>query len=183
MGKIYEMIDAGLEEWMRRQNVFFVATAPLSADGHVNCSPKGGDTFRVTGPREAVYLDLTGSGAETIAHVQENGRIVIMFCGFEGAPKIVRLHGMAGVLYPGDPEFGRYGALFGPRAGGRAIVRVSVTRVSDSCGYAVPRLDFVGQRDVLDKWAEKKSPAELEAYRAAKNSKSIDGLPGHRLSA
>src|SRR6478735_3379702 len=99
MGKIFDTIDPELQEWIRKQQVFFVATAPLSPDAHINCSPKGGDTFRILGEREAAYVDLTGSGIETIAHVQENGRIVIMFCAFDGAPKIVRLHGKATVIY------------------------------------------------------------------------------------
>lgn len=180
MGKLYDTIDADLERWIRCQKVFFVGTAPLSPDAHVNCSPKGGDTFRVLGRREVAYLDLTGSGIETIAHVQENGRIVIMFCAFEGTPKIVRLHGKAAVLYSSDPEFERLRMQFPSHAGARAIVKVAVTRISDSCGYAVPRLDFVEQRDVLDKWTDRKSPEELAAYRTAKNSTSIDGLPGHK---
>jgi hypothetical protein len=124
-------------------------------------------------------LDLTGSGIETIAHVQENGRIVIMFCAFEGAPKIVRLHGRATVIYPRDPEFPLLSGLFPSHAGARAIVKVQLSRVSDSCGYAVPRFDFLEQREVLDQWTARKSPEELAAYRAAKNRTSIDGLAGH----
>ena len=150
MGKLYDTIDADLKAWIKRQKVFFVATAPLSPDAHLNCSPKGGDTFRVIGKCDVAYLDLTGSGIETVAHVQENARIVIMFCAFEGSPKIVRLHGKAAVLYPSDPEFERLRTKFPAHVGTRAIVKVAVTRISDSCGYAVPRLDFVEQRDVLD---------------------------------
>jgi hypothetical protein len=177
MGKTFAAIDADLAAWIARQRMFFVATAPLSADGHINCSPKGGDTFRITGPREAAYLDLTGSGAETIAHVKENGRIVIMFCAFEGAPRIVRLHGRATVRHPGDADFARLIAPFPPHAGTRAVVTVALTRISDSCGYAVPRYDFVEPRAVLDEWTARKSPAELAAYRAVRNTASIDGLP------
>lgn len=180
MGKLYATIDADLEAWIVRQKMFFVATAPLSPNGHVNCSPKGGDSFRIMGSSEVAYLDLTGSGIETIAHVQENGRIVILFCAFEGAPKIVRLHGKATVVYPANTEFDRLSGLFPAHAGARAVVKVSVTRISDSCGYAVPRFDFVEQRDVLDQWTERKSPEELAAYRIAKNSTSIDGLSGHK---
>ncbi len=180
MGKLYDTIDAELESWIQRQKVFFVATAPLSPDAHINCSPKGGDTFRIVGPKEVAYLDLTGSGIETVAHVQENGRIVIMFCAFDGAPRIVRLHGKAAVVYPSDPYFQRLGRLFPPHPGTRAIVKVAVERISVSCGYAVPRLDFLEERDVLNKWSERKSPEELAAYWAAKNSASIDGLRGHR---
>ena len=180
MGKTYDRIDADLEAWLWCQKVFFVATAPLSPDGHINCSPKGGDTFRVVGPREVAYLDLTGSGIETIAHARENGRIVVMFCAFNGAPQIVRLHGVAQVLYAGDLDFERLEALFPRHPGTRAVVKIAVSRISDSCGYAVPRFDFVQQRDVLDKWTSRKTAEELSTYRAAKNSKSIDGLPGHK---
>jgi hypothetical protein len=180
MGKIYDTIDSHLAAWIQRQKIFFVASAPLSPDAHVNCSPKGGDTLRISGAKEVAYLDLTGSGIETVAHVQENGRIVVMFCAFEGPPKIVRLHGRAAVLYPNDPEFERFRAFFPMHAGARAIVKVSVSRISDSCGYAVPRFAFVEQRDVLDKWTARKSSEELVAYRVAKNTTSIDGLPGHK---
>jgi len=179
MGKCYDTIEADLAAWIGEQKIFFVATAPRADDGHINCSPKGADTFRVIGGREVAYLDLTGSGAETIAHVRENGRIVIMFCAFTGSPKIVRLHGRATVLYPGDPEFAALDAQFPPHAGARALVKVAVTRISDSCGYAVPRMDFVEPRDVLDKWTARKSPEELAHYRATNNRTSIDGLPAH----
>ncbi len=179
MGKCYETIDGDLAAWIAEQKVFFVATAPRAEDGHINCSPKGSDTFRVLGATEVAYLDLTGSGVETIAHVQENGRIVIMFCAFDGPPKIVRLHGTATVVYPDDQEFAGLRPHFPDHPGTRAIIKVAVTRISDSCGYAVPRLDFVAPRDVLDKWSAQKSPAELAAYRASKNSASIDGLAGH----
>ncbi len=180
MGKVYEIIEAKLGAWILRQKIFFVATAPLARDGHVNCSPKGGDTFRVLGERLAAYLDLTGSGVETIAHVQENGRIVIMFCAFDGPPRIVRLHGKAEVLYPTHPDFDKLSGHFQAHVGSRAIVRIAVTRISDSCGYAVPLFDFAGDRDVLDKWAEAKGPEGLIAYRAAKNGASVDGNPGYR---
>lgn len=180
MGKLYDSIDLEMQRWIRRQNVFFVATAPLSSDGHVNCSPKGGDTFRVLGEREVAYADLTGSGAETIAHVQENGRIVFMFCAFEGAPKIIRIHGKASVKYPGDPDFQEIVGQFPTHPGLRAVVKVKVTRISDSCGYAVPLLDFVDARDVLEKWTDSRKPEELAAYRTKKNRISIDGLSGYK---
>jgi hypothetical protein len=156
-----------------------VATAPLAKDGHLNCSPKGGDTFRVVSPNEVAYVDLTGSGIETAAHVQENGRIVIMFCSFAGPPKILRLHGRGKVVYPNDPQFAQLHPLFADHPGTRAIILVTLTRISDSCGYAVPLLDFVSKRDTLDRWTEKKGPEELRAYRAAKNRTSIDGIPGY----
>lgn len=180
MGKVYDTIDANIAGWIAQQKMFFVSTAPLAANGHINCSPKGSDTFRVLNEHEAAYLDLTGSGAETIAHLQENGRIVVMFCAFDGAPRIVRLHGTGRVIYPGAQDWASLLPLFPANVGARAIIRVEVRRISDSCGYAVPKFDFVGSRDVLDKWALNKSPNELEDYRNAKNAQSIDGLPGYK---
>jgi hypothetical protein len=178
MGKVFEEITPELREWIAAQRIFFVATAPLAADGHVNCSPKGGDTFCVLGPHEAAYADLTGSGIETVAHLQENSRILVMFCAFNGPPKIVRLHGEGEVVRPGDTEFARLRAGFGDLVGLRTIIRIRVTRVSDSCGYAVPFYDFVAPRNVLDEFGRKLGPAGLAEYRARKNRTSIDGLPG-----
>ncbi|MFT3769379.1 MAG: pyridoxamine 5'-phosphate oxidase family protein [Minicystis sp.] len=176
MGKILDAIDADITEIIQAQPVFFVATAPLAADGHVNLSPKGLATFAILGPREVAYLDLTGSGAETIAHLRENGRIVLMFCAFEGPPKIVRLHGRGEVVPQSSPRFADLVARFSAREGVRSVIRVDVTRVSTSCGYSVPLMRFERERDQLDKWAAKKSPEELSAYRTKKNRKSIDGL-------
>lgn len=178
MGKVHDAIDDALANWIGEQHVFFVATAPLSAEGSVNVSPKGGDSFRVLGPREVAYRDLTGSGVETIAHLRENGRIVIMFCAFEGPPKIVRLHGRGSVVTESDERFGELVARFPEHAGTRAVIHVAVERVSDSCGYAVPLYGFVGDRDLLDRWTENKSEDKLIAYRREKNAASIDGLPG-----
>ena len=178
MGKTYDVITADLQSWIMRQQIFFVATAPTSASGHINCSPKGMDTFRILGPCEIAYLDLTGSGVETIAHLKENGRIVIMFCGFEGPPQIVRLHG-AGTVYPfGSEKFGDYSENFETLTGARSIIHVRVTRISDSCGYGVPLYDFKGQRDTLTTWASNKGPEGLITYRGEKNALSLDGLPG-----
>jgi hypothetical protein len=179
VGKLYESLNPELQEWLGQQKVFFVATAPLACDGHVNCSPKGGDSFRVVSEREVAYIDLTGSGIETAAHVQENGRIVIMFCAFSGPPKIVRLHGTGKVIYPGDPQFADLKDAFRDHPGTRAIILVALTRISDSCGYAVPLLDFVADRDTLDKWVKTKGPEGLRAYRSAKNKTSIDDIPGY----
>lgn len=179
MGKIYELINAELRDWLLQQKVFFVATAPQAENGHINCSPKGGDTFRVLGEREVAYLDLTGSGIETTAHLRENGRIVLMFCSFEGRPMIVRLHGTGEVIYPTNPDFARLVAHFPGQAGVRAIMKVSVTRISDSCGHGVPLMEFVARRDLIEKWSAVKGPQGLAEYRAAKNSASIDGLPGY----
>ena len=177
MSKRLENISDELAAWLREQHVFFVATAPLSAGGHVNCSPKGGDCFRVLGPTEVAYLDFTGSGAETAAHLRENGRIVLMFCAFSGRPEVVRLHGQGQVITSGDDAFEGLVTLFPPNPGARALVRVEVTRVSTSCGFSVPLMDFRERRDTLDRWAQAKGTEGLEKYRQEKNARSIDGLP------
>jgi hypothetical protein len=178
MSKEIAEITPELADWIAQQKVFFVATAPLSANGHVNCSPKGGDSFRVLGPRLAAYQDYTGSGAETSAHLKENGRIVIMFCAFDGEPRISRLHGRGEILRPGMPDYPALAAKFPENPGTRAIVRVTVTRISTSCGFAVPFFDFQKPRDTLDKYAVNKGPEGLVEYRKKKNARSIDGLPG-----
>lgn len=177
MGKQFEEITPALRDWIAAQRVFFVATAPLSAEGHVNCSPKGLDTLRILGPREIAYLDLTGSGAETIAHLRENGRIVIMFCAFEGPPRIVRLHGQGSVVLPASAEWPRLRAQFPGQPGDRAIIRVEATRISDSCGFGVPLYEFVEERRALPQWSDTKGPGGLVRYQQDKNAQSIDGLP------
>jgi len=176
MSKLRESIDEELAAWLNEQHIFFVSTAPLSEQGHVNCSPKGGDSFRVLGPMEAAYLDYTGSGAETTAHLRENGRIVLMFCAFQGKPDIVRLHGVGEAVASDDSRFEALAAHFPPNPGTRAVVHVRVSRVSTSCGYAVPFMEYQKERETLDKWAVAKGPEALEEYRAAKNAQSIDGL-------
>jgi hypothetical protein len=159
--------------------MFFVATAPLAADGHVNCSPKGTrDNLVVMGGRRVAYQDMTGSGAETIAHLRENGRIVVMFCAFEGPPRIVRLHGKGRAVVRQDRDFEDLAALFPAHPGTRAVITVDVERISDSCGYGVPYMSFVGHRENLDHWTDTKGPEGLVAYQAEKNRFSIDGLPG-----
>lgn len=185
VGRIYQSIDGGLHEWLVAQHVFFVATAPSGDGGHVNCSPKGLDSFRVLGPTSVAYLDFTGSGVETIAHVRQNGRIVLMFCAFDGAPKIVRLHGRAEVVRPGDDGFDDLLSRFtAGRAGGdggegvRAVIRIECTRISDSCGFGVPVYEFVGERDTLPRWGEKKGRDGVLAYQRDKNARSLDDLPG-----
>ena len=177
MGKLLEKIDSELAAWISKQRLFFVATAPLAATGHVNASPKGGDAFRVMGPLEVAYQDYTGSGAETVAHLQENRRIVIMFCAFEGPPRIVRLHGHGTVVTSRHSRFAQLSSAFPVHAGTRAFIHVSVTRVSSSCGQAVPTFDFRANRDALDQWTARQDAETLEAYRARKNRRSIDGLP------
>lgn len=177
MGNILEEITPELHQWMAQQKMFFVATAPLSADGHINTSPKGGDAFRVLGPRQVAWLDLTGSGAETIAHLRENGRMVIMFCAFAGAPRIVRLYGQGEVLRDGHADFAALRALFPPHPGTRSIIRLQVNRVSSSCGFGVPEYAWQQNRETLSKWAEGQGPDGLAAYWSRKNSRSVDGLP------
>jgi hypothetical protein len=177
MSKRHDNISSELAAWIAEQRVFFVATAPLSPDGHINLSPKGGDSFRVLGPEEVAYQDYTGSGAETAAHLRENGRIVVMFCAFDGPPKIVRLHGLGTVFTPDHAGFQELADLFPANPGTRAIVHIAVSRVSNSCGFGVPLLEFRGHRETLDRWAINKGPQGLCDYRTAKNQSSIDGLP------
>lgn len=179
MGRIYSEIDAALRAWIAAQHMFFVATAPTGDGGHINCSPKGLDSFRILGPTTVAYLDYIGSGVETIAHVRQNGRILIMFCAFEGAPKIVRLHGRGTILEPNDPGFEAALASFMPQPGVRAIVRIDVARISDSCGFGVPLLRFEGDRAQLVASAVRKQD-RLIPYQREKNRWSIDGLPGLR---
>lgn len=175
--KLHDGIDGRLRAFIEAQHLFFVATAPLAAEGHVNVSPKGLDTFRVLGEREVAYLDLTGSGSETVAHLRENGRVTIMFCAFDGPPNIVRLHGSGRYVALGDAEFDSYRGLFADHPGARGVVVVDVHRVSDSCGYAVPLMSHDGDRDLLTRWSENRGEDGLTAYRATKNAASIDGLP------
>ena len=182
MGKSYDGITPELTQWIERQHMFFVATAPLASDGLINCSPKGMDTFRILTPREVAYVDLTGSGIETVAHCGENGRIVFMFCAFEGSPQIVRLHGTAEVHALGSPQYEALSSVFPPYVGGRAIVRARLTRVSDSCGYAVPQYNYGGDRQTLLRWSESKGQDGLTDYRRANNARSLDGLPGLPVS-
>ncbi len=183
MAKVFERLDDHQRAWIARQAMFFVGTAPLDADGHVNVSPKGPiGTLRVLDDHTVAYLDLTGSGAETIAHLRENGRIVVMFCAFEGPPKIVRLHGRGEALLPGEPGFEELLLRFDPPEHAlRALIRIDVERISDSCGYGVPLMSFEGTRPHMDAWAGKKlrvgGSAALEAYQRSKNARSIDGLP------
>jgi ribosomal protein S18 acetylase RimI-like enzyme len=180
MGKLYDGIDADLADFIGRQHVFFVGTTPTSPEGHLNLSPKGLDTFRILGPNSVAYLDLTGSGIETVAHLRENGRITIMFCAFEGHPLIVRLYGRGRVVEPGDPEWGGLIAGFPRHPGARSVVVVDVERVADSCGFAVPLYAYQGERTQLIAYAERKGPDGLAEYRAEKNRASIDGMAGLR---
>jgi hypothetical protein len=178
MGKLYDEIDDRLGEFIRRQHVFFVGTAPDSPEGHLNVSPKGLDTFRILGPRTVAYLDLTGSGIETVAHLRENGRLTIMFCAFEGRPLILRLYGRGRVVEPGDGEWDELIAAFPDYPGVRSVVVMDVGRIADSCGFAVPLYEYRGERSQLIDYARNKGPEALEQYRAQKNARSIDGIVG-----
>jgi len=183
MGKIFDGIDPKLAAWIAAQRMFFVATAPRSEAGHVNLSPKGLDSFAILGPRSVAYLDLVGSGAETLAHLRENGRITFMFCAFEGLPRIVRLYGRGEALEPGDPGWDPLAALFPAQPSTRSIVRAELTRIADSCGYGVPLYRFEAERSQLGEWAERKGPEGLRAYQLERNRTSLDGLPALRGKA
>lgn len=178
MGKIFATIDDSIRKFIEAQPVFFVGTAPLDVEGHINVSPKGLDTLRILGPHTIAYLDLTGSGVETISHLRENGRIVFMFCAFGGPPKILRLYGRGTVIEPGHQEFADLASRFPEYEGRRAIILAEVSRIADSCGYAVPRMSYEGERDQLTAWARKLGLEGLKAYRQKKNRESIDRLPG-----
>lgn len=176
MGKALDHLTPELQAFTTRQHVFFVATAPLEG-GHVNLSPKGRDAFRVLSPGRVAYLDLTGSGNETSAHLLENGRITLMFCAFEGPPLILRLYGMGRTVLKDSAEWNELAPYFPDLPGARQIITVALTRVQTSCGDGVPFLDFRSERDKILQWAEAKGEDGLEAYRQDKNRRSIDGLP------
>lgn len=187
MAKVFEEIDEQLREWIGRQRLFFVGTAPLAGDGHVNVSPKGPiGTLRVLDEHTVAYLDLVGSGAETIAHLRENGRVVVMLCAFEGPPRILRLHGRGRIVPASEPEFDelleRAGFEGSPVAEAeRAVIVVEVERIADSCGYGVPVMAYEEERQHLELSARKRlrsdGPDAIETYKAEKNAVSIDGLP------
>jgi hypothetical protein len=178
MGKVFDEIDEKLAAWIGRQRMFFVGTAPSGADGHVNVSPKGPiESLRVLGPHTVAYLDVIGSGAETIAHLRDNGRIVVMLCAFDGPPRILRLHGRGSVLAADAVDFG----VVPPAGTERAVIRVDVERIADSCGYGVPVMEYAGTRPQYARWAESKlrkgGDGALDEYVAQHNERSIDGLP------
>ncbi len=184
MSNVFASINEPLARWIEAQHVFFVATAPLARDGSVNLSPKGTvGTFKVLDEDTFAYLDITGSGVETVAHLRENGRICVMFCAFDGKPRIVRLHG-AGVVLPVEsaafesvlPAFGAAGQE--RRGYLRGIITVQVDRVSDSCGYAVPRMDFREERPTLDAVWRSRDDERIATYHRERNAHSLDGLPG-----
>ncbi len=178
MGKLFDEIDDTLATWIEAQPLWFVATAPLAEDGHVNVSPRGHDTLSVLGPRRVAWVDYTGSGVETIAHLRENGRICLMFVSYDVRPRIVRLHGTGSVLLPGETGFDEVVARHPANPSTRAVIAVDVSRISDSCGWGVPVMDVREERELIRLQAEKKGPDGMADYRRQKNAVSIDGLPG-----
>ncbi|BAY81216.1 hypothetical protein NIES267_06910 [Calothrix parasitica NIES-267] len=176
MAKLFESITEELQKFIAKQHMFFVGTAPLNADGHVNLSPKGLESFRVLSPHKVAYLDLTGSGNETSAHLQENGRITFMFCAFEGSPSILRLYGSGKTILPNNSEWECLYSQFPEIPGTRQIIVADIERVQTSCGMSVPLYEFQGQRDSLVKWADKKGKSGIKEYHHQKNMVSIDGL-------
>ena len=177
MAAWYDEITEPLQEFIRAQRMFFVASAPLSAEGHVNLSPKGLDSFCILTPHRVAYLDLTGSGNETSAHLLENGRITLMFCAFEGPPRILRLYGTGRPIRPDHPDWGELAAHFTLHEGTRQIIVADIEQVQTSCGYAVPLYEYQGQRDTLIRWAQAKGEDGVRQYWQDKNTCSIDGLP------
>lgn len=178
MGKVYESITPKIQRWMAKQQMFFVATAPLSGDGTVNLSPKGHDTLRVLDEHTLAFMDCGGSGVETIAHVRENGRICIMMCAFSGPPKIYRFQGEGSVVTPNDEAFAELAALFVPTdLGIRSIIQINVRRISDSCGFGVPLYDYVDQRTASQEYLAKNGVDSVREYTAKNNAESINGLP------
>jgi hypothetical protein len=178
MGKTFESIDDSILEWMSKQKMFFVGTAPMSENGKINLSPKGHDSLRVIDGNTLAYLDYGGSGIETIAHLRENGRIVIMMCAFEGPPKIFRFYGTGQVVTPLDSEFSELSSLFDiPGIGIRAVIQVNLTRIQDSCGYGVPNYEYQAQRESSQNWTKKRGVDDIRNYQAKNNQQSLDGIP------
>jgi hypothetical protein len=168
-----------LQRFLATQPVFFVATAPSGPGGHVNLSPKGLDTLRVLSEREVAYLDLTGSGNETSAHLLANGRITLMACSFEGPPRILRVYGRGSVHLPGSPGWEALRPRFPEHEGARQIVSIAIDRVATSCGHGLPLMELQGPRDLIPKWSHAKGPSGLAEYRRKNNRRSLDGLPTH----
>lgn len=183
MAKVLPEIDSELACWITAQPLFFVASAPLSGEGHVNLSPRGLDSLRVLGPHEVAFYDLTGSGNETAAHLAENGRITLMFCAFAGAPRILRLFGKGEVVRPADPGWEALSCHFtGGLPPARQIIHIAVSRVQSSCGYGVPLMTLQKQRDDLITWCDKKGAEGLSDYQRRNNARSIDGLAAPGIS-
>ncbi|GAA4705730.1 pyridoxamine 5'-phosphate oxidase family protein [Brevibacillus fulvus] len=176
MGKLFSALRPEHEQFIQKQRIFFVGSAPLQPEGHVNISPKGYDVLRILSSSEVAYLDLTGSGNETSAHITENGRITLMFLAFEGAPLILRLYGSGRVVLPNMPDWERLIPHFDLLPGARQIISVQIHAVKTSCGYSVPYYSYAGDRNTLQQWAQKKGEQALKAYRQEKNSLTMDGL-------
>ena len=176
MGKLYQELDEKLQTFIESQQMFFIATA--AAEGLVNCSPKGLDTLRILDSKTLAYIDLTGSGVETVAHLKENGRFVLMFCSFAERPLILRLHGTGKVLEKDDPEFAELLPLFPETPGARAIIKLHAERIADSCGWGVPQFEFKGERDTYFRYAEQIGDEGLLKAQSSVNTRSLDGLQG-----
>jgi hypothetical protein len=177
MGKFFDTINDRHRAFIEKQKLFFTATAPLSADGHVNLSPKGIDSFRVLSGNKVAYMDIVGSGNETSAHILENGRLTIMFCAFEGPPNILRLYGSGYTVLPEDEEWAYLAPRFDLQLATRQIIVSELHKVQTSCGFSVPYYEYKGERDHGQKWAENKGADGLQSYKAEKNRISMDGLP------
>jgi hypothetical protein len=177
MAKFFDFIQSHHRDFIEKQKMFFVASAPLSAQGHVNLSPKGIDSFRVLSDNKVAYMDIIGSGNETSAHLIENGRITFMFCAYEGPPNILRLYGHGRTVLPGDVDWNELASLFELRLATRQIIVADIDKVQTSCGFSVPLYEYMGERDHADKWANAKGPEGLETYKKEKNRVSMDGLP------
>ncbi|MCB4809383.1 pyridoxamine 5'-phosphate oxidase family protein [Tamlana sp. 62-3] len=174
MGKQLPEITTEIQKFIEAQKIFFVGTA--AAEGRVNVSPKGHDTLRVISPNKVIWLNLTGSGNETAAHLLKNDRMTIMFCAFEGKPLILRLYGHAKIYHERDETFQKHIGLFDENVGSRQIIELDVEMVQTSCGYSIPFMDFKEERGQLNSWSEKQGKERIEAYWEEKNSKSIDGF-------
>jgi hypothetical protein len=182
MAKTYPALTTDLTSWIAQQPMFFIASAPLQTDGHINLSPRGLDSLHILTDHELVILDLTGSGNETAAHLQENGRLTVMLCAFQGDPKILRLYGQGRVILPEEDDWSDYRKLFDPAMPGvRQLFHLRIERIQTSCGFGVPLMDFVAQRDMLLEWARKKGADGISRYQQEKNARSIDGLPAPGL--
>ncbi len=177
MAKLYDSITADLRQWIEAQHLFFVASAPLAAAGHVNLSPKGHDCLRVLDDRTVAYMDLTGSGNETAAHITENGRLTMLWCAFDGPPRILRLHGHGEIVTEDAARWDELSALFPSYTASRQIVINHVERIQTSCGFAVPLYAYQGERDTHTRWADTQGREGILAYQRDNNAHSIDGLP------
>lgn len=175
MAEQFDALSTELIEWIGQQHVFFVATA--ARDGRINLSPKGQDSLRVVNGRELVWLNLTGSGNETAAHLRDSNRMTLMWCAFEGLPRILRVYGTSDTVHPRDAEWDDCARIVAPTLGARQYFRVHVDLVQTSCGYAVPRMDYVEDRQVLAQWSEKRGEQGIRDYWRDRNQRSIDGLP------